>query len=118
MADFSANAGDLQTRITFQAPTINKDDGGAQVPSYENVASHPTVWSAWVYDHGQESVQGNAVQSVQRATVTIRYRSDVTGAWQVVKDDGSKWALISEPENVQDRNRWSVFRVERVKGTI
>jgi len=118
MADLIGNAGDLQTRITFQSPTINKDAGGAQVSGFSNVATHPTVWSEWIYDHGQELIQSDAAQAVLRATVKIRYRGDVLSSWQIIQNDGSAWKIISPPENVQNRNRWTVFRVERVTGTV
>jgi SPP1 family predicted phage head-tail adaptor len=117
MVDYSVSIADLRKRITFQSPTESKDAGGAQRQSYANIATNPTVWSKWVYDHGQENVQGDAVVSVERATVTVRYRSDVLSTWQVVKDSVN-WKIISPPENVQNENRWTVFRVERVKGTV
>ncbi len=61
MTDFRVNPGELRTRITFQAPTINKDSGGAQSEAYANVSTNPTVWSKWVYDHGQEGQQVDAI---------------------------------------------------------
>jgi len=118
MADYTVNAGDLRTRITFQSPTINTDGGGAQIPAWSNITTNPTVWSKWVHDHGQEIVQSEAGRSVEQATVTVRYRSDIKSAWCVLDPSGSRWQIISPPENVQNLNRWTVFRVERVKGTV
>jgi SPP1 family predicted phage head-tail adaptor len=117
MADFNVQIADLNTRITLQVPTISKDAGSAQTTTYANVGTNPTIWSNWVYDHGQELVQGGAKQSVLRATVTIRYRSDVLSTWRVVLGSDN-WNIISAPEPVQNRNRWLVFRVERVKGSV
>ncbi len=93
------------------------DAGGAQTTTWANVATTPTVWSKWVYDHGQELVQAGAATSVLRATVTVRYRSDILSTWRILKG-GVAWQIISPPENVQDENRWTVFRVEQVKGTV
>lgn len=117
MAKYTVNSGELRKRITFQSPTESKDAGGAQTQVYANIATNPTVWSKWIYDYGQENVQGGAVVSEERATVTVRYRSDILSTWQVVKDSVN-WKIISPPENVQNENRWTVFRVERVKGTV
>ncbi len=116
MADLNIKISDLRTQITFQSETISKDAGGAQKPAYTNVETAPTVWALWVNDHGQESVQADAKVSEQRATVTIRYRSDVLEAWQILKD-GSAWKILSI-DQVRDRNRWTELRVERVKGSV
>ena len=117
MADFNVSISDLRTRITFQQPTITKDAGGAQTTTYANVSTNPTVWSSWVYDHGLESVQSGSVQSVLRATVTVRHRNDVLPVWQILKGSEA-WKLIAPPEPVQDRNQWLVLRVEQVKGSV
>jgi SPP1 family predicted phage head-tail adaptor len=61
-------------------------------------------------------VQADADVSVQRATVMIRYRSDVTEAWRILKDEVA-WKIISI-DQVRDRNRWTELRVESVKGTV
>jgi SPP1 family predicted phage head-tail adaptor len=118
MSDYNVNVADLRDRITFQSPTVTTDAGAAQVPSWANVATNPTVWSKWVHDHGQELLQSDAGKSQEQATVTVRYRNDINSAWAVLDASGSRWQIISPPENVQNLNRWTVFRVERVKGTV
>jgi SPP1 family predicted phage head-tail adaptor len=115
MADFAVNPGDLRTRITFQSPTISADAGGAQTEAYANVDPNPTVWARWINAHGQE-VNSNALRSVQQATVTVRYRSDILSTWQILKDSEA-WKIISV-DPVQDRNRWVEMLVERAKGTV
>lgn len=117
MAGLDIQVGDLRDRITFQSPTISKTDEGAQTEGYANVASNPTVWALIVYDHGQTVVTNEAEKAEQRATVTVRYRSDILAKWQVLID-GNPWKLISEPDHVRGRNTWTVFRVERVIGTV
>lgn len=116
MAALTVSIADLRTRITFQSPTIAKDAGGAQSETWSNISTNPTVWAKWVYDHENDS-QNGAVISIERATVTVRYRSDISSAWGVTSG-GAFWKIISPPENVQNLNRWVVFRVERVKGTV
>jgi head-tail adaptor len=113
---FDVPIGDLRTWITFQAPTLSEDGGGAQKATFATVASNPTVRARVVYDHGSEAVANNAAQAVQRATVTVRYRSDVLATWQVLLHS-QPWKLISPPENVQERNHWLVFRIERSVGS-
>lgn len=118
MPQYTLDPGQLHTSITFQSPTISQATDGAQVPTWANIASNPTVWSKWVHDHGQEIAQGDAGKSIERATVTVRYRSDIKPSWAILDPSGARWQIISPPENVQNENRWTVFRVERVKGTV
>ncbi len=117
MADLKVAISDLRDRITFQVPTVTKSTGGAQTEAYANVATNPTVWALVVYDHGQTVVSNEAEKAEQRATVTIRYRSNVSDKWQVLID-GNPWKIISPPDHVRGFNRWTVLRIERVTGTV
>jgi SPP1 family predicted phage head-tail adaptor len=116
MADFAVSIADMRTRITFQSPTVSTDAGAAQSNTYANVSTNPTVWARWVNAHGVEAVTSEALESVQRATVTVRYRTDIKSTWQILKD-GEAWKIISVDE-VQDRNRWIELIVERIKGSV
>jgi len=116
MAGIDIQVGDMRDRVTFQSPTISKAGSGAQTEAYANIATDPTVWALWVNDHGQETVANDAEKSAQRATVTIRYRSDVLATWQVLKDSAA-WKIFSV-DHVRGRNHWTVLRVERVEGTV
>lgn len=118
MADLNLTIADLRDRITFQSPTITKAASGAQTESYANVATNPTVWAQIVWDHGQNVVVAtDAERSEQRGTVTIRYRGDVSDKWQVLVD-GNPYKIISPPDHVRGLNRWTVFRIEHVEGTV
>ena len=117
MPAYIVNAGDLRTRITFQVPTESQDAGAAQTVTFADVATTPSVWSHWVYDHGQETDQSDSRRSSLRATVTVRHRKDVLTTWRVIMD-GEPWSIIAPPEPVQNQNRWLVLRVERVKGSL
>lgn len=118
MADLNITIADLRTRITFQSPTVSADAGGAQVPSWANVATNPTVWARWINAHGQEVITSDASQSVQRATVTVRHRTDIRESWRILRvSDSSYWQIVSI-DAVQGRNRWVELVVERAKGTL
>ncbi len=117
MADLNIQIADLRDRITFQASTVTKQTSGAQTEAYADVATNPTVWALIVYDHGQTLVTSEVEKAEQRATVTVRYRSDLLDTWQVLID-GTPWKIISPPDHVRGLNRWTVFRIERVKGTV
>jgi SPP1 family predicted phage head-tail adaptor len=114
--EYQVNAGDLRTSITFQAPTLTTDAGGAQKPGWANASSNPTVLARWVNAHGQETVMSEALQANQRAVVTVRHRTDIQTSWRVVKGT-EYWSIISI-DAVQGRNRYVEIVVERVKGTV
>jgi len=116
MVGFAVNPGDMRTQITLQSPTIATDAGGAQSVTYANAASKPTVWARWTNAHGVEVVQSESLATVQRATVAIRYRSDVLPTWRVLKDS-EPWQILSV-DHVQDKRRFLELIVERVKGTV
>lgn len=116
MADININVSDLRTRITFQEETVTKDDGGAQVAGYADIETNPTVWARWINAHGNEVTTSEALKSVQRATVTVRNRSDILITWRILRDS-EVWQIISI-DSIHDRNRWVEMIVERVKGTV
>lgn len=113
---YAVRIGELRTRITFQQPTVSKDAGGAQSSGWTNVATNPTVWARWVNAHGQEVVGSDALKSVQRATVTVRHRTDILTTWLVLKG-GEAWQVISV-DPVRGENRYVELVVERAKGTV
>lgn len=109
------NPGDLRTAITLQQPTISKDAGAAQKAGYTNATDNPTVLAKWVNAHGDESTL-YTVKNVQRATVTIRARTDVQPTWRVLRDT-EIWQVISV-DAIRGQNRWIELLVERVVGTV
>lgn len=115
MPEYVVNPGEMRTQITLQTPTVSMDAGGAQKATYANAATNPVVYARWINAHGQENVQ-NAAQAVQRATVTIRHRTDIKTTWRVLKGI-DPWQIISI-DPVQGRNHWIELIVESVKGTV
>lgn len=116
MSGYNVNPGDMRTVITLQEPTITSDAGAAQVAGYANAAVNPQVWARWVMAHGNEAVNSEALRTTQRATVTIRHRSDVQTTWRILKGL-EVWQIISI-DPVQDKGHWVEMIVERVKGTL
>jgi SPP1 family predicted phage head-tail adaptor len=109
----ASTIGDLRTRVTLQSPTIARDAGGAQSPSW---ASEGDVWAAWKNAHGPESIADDAKQSLHRATVVIRYRNDVTTRWAVVKN-GQRFSILSV-DHIQERGAYLELQVQAMEGTV
>lgn len=104
--------GAMRTRVALESPTITDDPGGAQTKAWTNKGS---VWAKWVNAHGPESTQDGATQSLKRATVTIRHRSDVTTTWSVVKN-GERYEILSL-DPIQERHAYIEMQVRQMKAS-
>jgi SPP1 family predicted phage head-tail adaptor len=108
-----SNPGEMRTFVTFQNPTLSEDASGAQVAAWADAAA---VWVKWVNAHGQEAANSDALKSVQRATVTMRYLSSISALTSLLKS-GERWQVISL-DNIQERSEYLELVVERAKGTV
>ncbi|TRZ48832.1 head-tail adaptor protein [bacterium] len=110
------NPGELRVPITLQAPSLAADAGGAQRPIWTNLANGD-VLAKWVNVHGMEAWAVNqAGITVSAATVTIRYRADVTSRCSILKGS-ERWEIVS-PDNIQERNEYLELKVKHVTGSV
>lgn len=116
MPNYIINPGEMRTRITLQVPTIVTGAGAAQHATYANVSTNAVVAARWINAHGAEAVTSDALKSVQRATVTIRHRTDIQTTWRVLKN-GEAWRILSI-DPVRDQRRFIELLVEQVKATV
>jgi head-tail adaptor len=114
--DSFVNTGDFRTVITFQVPTITPDAGGAQIISWANVPSNPTIKVWWVNAHRDKVISNEMLKYVQRATVTMRYRSDILPTWRILKDSVN-WQILSI-DDVNNRHRYLELIVELNRGSV
>lgn len=77
-------AGDLRSRITIQKRGPTKDDWGTPMP--DAWADLDTVWADVRHPSGLEMVKADATTSVVKASIRIRWRSDVTAGMRVLFD--------------------------------
>ena len=116
MSRYSFAAGEFNTRITLLTPTIIRDAGGAQKPGYSAFATNPNVWARVRFMHGDEMIN-DAMKSIQRATINIRYRPDVD-ATHAITLNNETWMIVSIPENIWNENQYLEFQVQLVKGSL
>lgn len=110
------NPGELRVPITIQGPILGTDAGGAQRPTWADLTAGD-VKAKWVNVHGAEAwVAGQAGKAVSAATVTIRYRSDVTARCSILKG-GDRWEIVSL-DNIQERGEYLELKVKRVTGSV
>lgn len=76
-------AGDLRNRIQIMRPESIVDEYGATTKGYVLFAM---VWANVRHLSGSETIKGDAVAAKVKASIRIRYRSDVTDAMRVVCD--------------------------------
>lgn len=75
-------AGQLRDRVTVQAKTSGTDAWGAPLP--EAWADYASLWSNIRFLSGTESIKAGADVSVVRASIRIRWRTDITAGMRVV----------------------------------
>lgn len=75
-------AGQLDTPITIQRKTGGTDAWGAPLP--EAWEDYATVWANVRHLSGTESIKAGADVSVVRASIRIRWRTDITAGMRVL----------------------------------
>lgn len=74
-------AGKLNQRVKIQQLVAGQDALGQPVETWSDLA---TVWANVRYQTGIEAINSDAEVSLARASVRIRYRSDVTAGMRVL----------------------------------
>lgn len=68
-------AGTLNVRVTIQQLAGTVDGLGQPVPTWNDFA---TVWANVAHTSGIETIRADAIASVVRASIRVRYRTDIT----------------------------------------
>ena len=75
-------AGRLNTRCVIQRRTGGTNDWGEPLP--EGWETHATVWANVKHLSGSEAIKADAEVSTVRASIRIRFRSDITAGMRVL----------------------------------
>ena len=73
-------AGRLNRRCTLQSPSQSVDAIGQPTPGWTDVA---TVWANIKVENGMEHIRANADTAVNKVSIRVRYRTDLTAAMRV-----------------------------------
>jgi SPP1 family predicted phage head-tail adaptor len=103
------NPGELITDITLLSRTVSQDSSGAQTAGTSTIA---TVKCRWINAYGAEVWAAQAAQTVEPATVLMRYRSDVNQQCLVQK--GSAIYEILSADDIRDQHEYIELKVSRV----
>lgn len=71
----------LNTRVVVQQQSATQDALGQPVQSW---ATFATVWADVRHTSGVEAIKTDAIASVVRASIRVRYRGDLTAAMRVI----------------------------------
>jgi SPP1 family predicted phage head-tail adaptor len=88
-------SGKLNRRITIQQLSAGQDEIGQPVQTWSNVA---TVWADIRHQSGMETIKADAVTSTVRASIRIRYRSDLNSGMRVLHDSTAYNILAVLPD--------------------
>lgn len=96
-------------------------------PTYEkvqgkNIAKYPEtgekIQASFLSFGGTESTVNGVLSIIDTASVETWYRPDIKADSRLKKlDDGKVYGIKGEPENINCRNQFLKFKVERVRGS-
>lgn len=107
-------AAEMTTPLVLQQPTIRKVNG-VNVKKYTDI---PGVMMANFATYGgTEQIVNGVLSIIDTATVTCWYNPEITAGCRVKRlPDNAVYEIMGEPENIEMRNMFLVFKVRRVKG--
>lgn len=104
-------AGKLRQRVTIQAPTRTRNERGAEVLAWSDVA---TVWAEVRTPYGRERTANEQTVAVLTHVVTMRFRSDVTPSHRL-RWGSRTFALLATPDP-DNRRRVMVCQCQEIVG--
>lgn len=105
--------GKLDKRFTFQERTETVTDFNTSKVTWSNISVNPAVWGRFGKDNGGEVNISDQPTTVQRATVFIRYRTDINSKMRITCD-GEVYAIVSLREPPDFRKQLIELRLELI----
>ncbi|MBP0978704.1 MAG: phage head closure protein [Oscillospiraceae bacterium] len=99
----------------FSAPTITTYNG-VSTKTYSETGEK--IFVNWKSRGGTETNVNGIISILDTAVVTTWYRPDITSGARLKLEDGRIYDIISEPENIEERNIFLQFKVQRAKGGV
>lgn len=66
---------------------------------------------------GTEKVINGVISIEDTMQIETYYRPELNASCHIkLLDDNSEWEIISDPENIERRNQFLIFKVRRIKG--
>ncbi len=90
--------GRMDRQITIQEDVGTQDGAGQPVPSWQNIATDPTVWAEYLPVSGVEFWNARQVNAEAVANFRIHYRTDVTRKMRLTFD-GDTYDIVDAAED-------------------
>lgn len=111
---FRPNAiNELRTPVKLLTPTYTAYNG-VEIKAYP--VDGDLIFVNWKTYGGTETTVNGVYSILDTAEITTWYRPDIKANCRLLREDGTVYEIISEPENIDLNNRFCVFKVQRVKG--
>lgn len=107
---YSANIGEMRTKVRFYKIQKNRDADGFPAEILIDVFGAP-CWCKWVNTHGSELSEDMRLELKETATLTMHY-SDKIDIEAVVIKNGIRYEIISL-NNVEEKNTWLEIKIKR-----
>jgi SPP1 family predicted phage head-tail adaptor len=98
------NAGQLRDRITIKRETNTPDGTGGYDRSWSTVAE---VWANIVSMNGREAVLGQVLQGISTFQITVRHRTDIEPAMQILW--GTRELNVQSAEDKAGTRQWTTI---------
>lgn len=107
----------MTTPLKLQIPT-SKIVSGVSIKEFKD-AENPIFYASFKTYGGTEQNINGVYSIVDTASVVTWYRPDIKSNCRIIRlTDNAVFEVLAEPENVDERNQFLKFRVERVKGGV
>ena len=104
---------ELRTPVKLLTPTYTAYNG-VETKAYP--VDGDLIFVNWKTYGGTETTVNGVYSILDTAEITTWYRPDIKANCRLLREDGTVYEIISEPENIDLNNRFCVFKVQRVKG--
>lgn len=85
MLQHKEEVGRMDKRVTFEKKIFGTDESNQhKVTGWEDIVSNPTVWANVEYKSGSENFESDQLVAVKMASITVRYRTDLTAENRVI----------------------------------
>ncbi len=109
-----AKANEMRTVVQLQQVASEKVERGRVQRTYADSFIFPCNFAT---HGGTESVVDGLLVIDETATITSRYFPEIKANCRIkLLQSGAVYEIIAEPENVEMRNMWLIFKVRRIKG--
>lgn len=93
-----------------------EDVKGVTVKKYPKPSKDLVIFAKYRTFGGTETEKNGVYSVIDTASVETWFRPDVKSDCRLMREDGAVYEIMGDPENIELRNQFLKFKVQRVKG--